>query len=125
MSYTKTNWKDGDVISAEKMNKIEQGIADAGTSGGSGGVLGVAVTYNDKGGTFSRTWQEIYDTMDNGGFVVIYMKDANGTIVTTVDTIECGHNDGEGYYVRSGRSTAMCGNPDEYPGFVNNSSTDE
>ena len=33
MSYTKTNWKDGDVISAEKMNKIEQGIADAGSSG--------------------------------------------------------------------------------------------
>ena len=39
MSYTKTNWKDGDVISAEKMNKIEQGIEDAGASGGSGDVL--------------------------------------------------------------------------------------
>lgn len=39
MAYTKTNWKDGDVISAEKMNKIEQGIEDAGASGGSDNVF--------------------------------------------------------------------------------------
>lgn len=34
MAYTKTNWKDGDVISAERMNKIEKGIEDAASSGG-------------------------------------------------------------------------------------------
>lgn len=49
MAYTKTNWKDGDVISAEKMNKIEQGIEDAGASGGSGDVfmVGENTTYTD------------------------------------------------------------------------------
>ena len=33
MAYTPTEWNCGDTITAEKMNKIEQGIAD------SGGVL--------------------------------------------------------------------------------------
>ena len=49
MAYTKTNWKDGDVISAEKMNKIEQGIEDAGASGGSDNVfmLDENTTYAD------------------------------------------------------------------------------
>ena len=26
MSYTKTNWQNGDIITAEKMNNIENGI---------------------------------------------------------------------------------------------------
>ena len=39
MAYTPTNWKDGDIISAEKMNKLEQGVAEGG-----GGVLLVNVT---------------------------------------------------------------------------------
>lgn len=30
MSYEKTTWKKGDVITAEKLNKIEDGIADGG-----------------------------------------------------------------------------------------------
>lgn len=46
MAYTPTNWKDGDIISAEKMNKLEQGVAD----GGGGGVLLVNVTESSDGG---------------------------------------------------------------------------
>lgn len=57
MAYTKTNWKDGDVISAEKMNKIEQGIEDAGTSGGSSDVLVVDVGT----ATFSKMYQAVQD----------------------------------------------------------------
>ena len=37
MSYTKTNWNSGDVITAEKLNKIEDGIEDASSGSGSGG----------------------------------------------------------------------------------------
>lgn len=57
MAYTKTNWKDGDVISAEKMNKIEQGIEDAGASGGSGDVLVVDVST----ATFGEMYQAVQD----------------------------------------------------------------
>ena len=28
MAYTPTTWNDGDVITAEKMNKLEQGVKD-------------------------------------------------------------------------------------------------
>lgn len=34
MSYTPTTWTTGDTITATKLNKIEQGIADAGGGGG-------------------------------------------------------------------------------------------
>lgn len=35
MAYNPTTWKDGDVITAVKMNKLEQGVKDA----GGGGIL--------------------------------------------------------------------------------------
>lgn len=36
MAYTPTTWKDGDVITAVKMNKIEQGVANVSGGGASG-----------------------------------------------------------------------------------------
>jgi hypothetical protein len=51
MAYTKTNWKDGDVISAERMNKIEKGIEDAGSSGS--GEFIVTFTYT----TYTNSWK--------------------------------------------------------------------
>lgn len=44
MSYTRTIWVNGDVVTAAKLNKMEQGIADANNSG-SGGGTSVAVYY--------------------------------------------------------------------------------
>ena len=54
MSYTPTEWVSGDVITAAKMNKLENGVANAG--GGGGGVLKVT----SSGGTLDKTWAEIY-----------------------------------------------------------------
>lgn len=70
MSYTPTVWATGDVVTAEKLNKLEQGVASAG--GGSGG--GVMIV-NDVNGTLDKTWQEIYDA----GFSVI--KEPNGLLM--------------------------------------------
>lgn len=53
MSYTPTNWKTGDVVTSAKLNKLENGVADA----GGGGVLVV----HDTDGTLDKTWQEIHD----------------------------------------------------------------
>ena len=55
MSYTPTTWTTGDTITASAMNKIEQGIANAGGGGGfsqytatsSGGGIELSCSYND------------------------------------------------------------------------------
>ena len=56
MSYTPTVWESGDTITATRLNKIEQGIQDASTSGG--GVFYVDIEYiEDENG------------MDTGGVI--------------------------------------------------------
>lgn len=53
MAYTPKQWKDGDVITKEALNNIEQGIVDvpAGPKGDKGatgkGVKGIALTTTD------------------------------------------------------------------------------
>lgn len=51
MAYEPTEWKSGDVITAEKLNKIETELASK----------FLIVTVED--GHLSRTWQEIYDAL--------------------------------------------------------------
>lgn len=75
MAYTKTNWKDGDVISAERMNKIEKGIEDAGSSGS--GEFIVTFTYT----TYSHSWEcdsnntDIYNAFLSGMDIKYYVTD--------------------------------------------------
>lgn len=53
MAYTPTTWSDGDVITAEKLNKLEQGVKNeqVGPAGAKGekGDQGVAGPKGDKG----------------------------------------------------------------------------
>lgn len=49
MSYTPTEWKTGDVVTSAKLNKLEQGVADA----GGGGALFVEFTYNASDTTYT------------------------------------------------------------------------
>lgn len=62
MSYTPTNWATGDTITAEKLNKLEQGVASAGS----------VLILTDTNETLDKTWQEIYDAP----FAVIKKDDA-------------------------------------------------
>ena len=57
MAYEKQTWTCGDTITADKMNHMEEGIANAGSS-----ALEVSVGSNN---TLDKTWQEIYDAMPN------------------------------------------------------------
>jgi len=77
MAYNKTNWKTGDVISAEKLNNIEDGIA------GASGMLVVNSTTDENTliTSLDKTWQEIYDAMLTGGAIVNEKnKDMEGNI---------------------------------------------
>lgn len=68
MSYEPTTWKDGDLVTSAKLNKLEQGVANG------GGILIVHCDYDT--GVLDKTWQEIY----NGGFGVIMTETPDGVL---------------------------------------------
>lgn len=74
MSYTPTNWNTGDTITASAMNKIENGIANAG-----GGDILYDIGVED--GTLDKTWTEIY-TAHSGGKIVRIVQSAEGLAET-------------------------------------------
>lgn len=71
MAYTKTVWQDGDVITAQKMNNIENGIES--TAGGSVLIVDVAITTpvaNVEHLEMNKTWKEIHDAFIAGTVVI-------------------------------------------------------
>lgn len=105
MSYEPTNWKDGDLVTSAKLNKIEQGIAAG------GGVLIV----HDEDGTLDKTWQEIYDAdfavishIEDGQKIIYPINHigVNKTNMFVVDTIQ-------------GVLSFSASTPDDYPTFDN------
>lgn len=74
MSYTPTDWKNGDIITEERLDHMEQGIADANSGGG-------VLTVHDIEGTLDKTWQEIHDALLSGGAVAVYENDGIAVFV--------------------------------------------
>ena len=110
MSYTKTTWETGDVITAEKLNKMEDGIESA--AGSSSGGATLVVTYSEEGttGTLNKTWNEIKDAFPN---VVI-----EGSPIDTTSICEQVYYEEEtGYGVRwqSGDMNLTTQSADGYP----------
>ena len=92
MAYTPTVWETGDVITAEKLNKAEQGIAGA-------SPLVATLTYNDNVGSIDKTGQEIINALSNN--IPVYIKDVSDDeiyfyFLTSVQTITVMSTD---YYV--------------------------
>ena len=65
MSYEPTNWKSGDVVTSAKLNKLEQGVANAG-----GGALVVHSSDADSP-VLDKTWKEISDAVSAGQIVIV------------------------------------------------------
>lgn len=78
MSYDKQNWQTGDVITANKLNHIEDGIAGA----GGGGVLVVNVTTPDQGQTFvaDKTFEQLSEAYSSGQFIMCNIMNAFGAM---------------------------------------------
>ena len=93
MTYEKTNWQVGDTITAEKLNKMEDGIESA--AGSSSGGATLVVTYSEEGttGTLNKTWNEIKDAFPN---VVI----EDNLTASISDICEQVYHDGGTYGVR-------------------------
>ena len=64
MAYTKQTWTNGDVITAEKLNHIEDGIS------GSGGSNALICEYDNDAGHTDKTFGEIKDALLSGKTVL-------------------------------------------------------
>lgn len=58
MAYTPTTWANGDTITAEKLNKLEQGVANSGSC--------LMVELTSKAGTADHTFAEIFNALKAG-----------------------------------------------------------
>lgn len=102
MSYEKQTWQTGDVITEEKLNHIENGIADAGT----GLIVNAEVDGQTQREVLDKTWEEIHDAIVAGRNVIV-AKESNssweGQHIVAYDYItEVGESltEGEDYYVQ-------------------------
>ena len=86
MAYEKQTWVNGDVITAEALNHMEQGITEA-SSGGTDDYL-VNITYDSSQGTFiaDKTIDEMNTAYEAGKSVKAVAMD--GTICSCVDRNE-------------------------------------
>ena len=80
MSYNKTTWANGDVITAEKLNNIESGVEEANSP------LVVNFTWDseEQVGRTDKTFGEIRTALENGRLVGIknMTDDSNGLSVS-------------------------------------------
>ena len=99
MSYEPTTWKSGDTVTSAKLNKMEQGIANA----GGGGALVVTATE----GTLNKTWQEIHDAAP----LVSYYNPSDGQYrwLTAIGA------EGSEYWVTFDSAGATASSADGYP----------
>ena len=80
MAYTPNNWKDGDVITAEKMNKLEQGIVKVGNDVDNLTPLVGHLVYDDSSSNICRidlTFKDIYDAVFAGRNIYILLMDSD------------------------------------------------
>lgn len=79
MSYDKNTWQTGDVITATKLNHMEDGIAGAG-----GGVYNVTILYDDHNDYFylDKNYNEIADAIEDGKTVIVGYENGHYFIIS-------------------------------------------
>lgn len=118
MSYTPTNWQSGDKVTAEKLNKIEQGIA------GAGGILVVHETYDSTNDihTLDKTWNEIKNALSLGILCIIMSPIMNDTSYYRQDLpiitgVEASTSGSIYYHVYTSSNVFISNTEDSYPSY--------
>jgi hypothetical protein len=75
MAYTKNTWADGDIVTSEKLNHIEDGIANSESVFFAGEVGLDEEGYLE--GTLGKTWQEIHDAMMQNKVCIVITSNNN------------------------------------------------
>lgn len=98
--YVAREWSGGDIVTAANLNRIENGIEDA----GSGQILVVT----DTNGTLDKTWQEIYDAFPN----VYIVGERNKKVIQDIGV----SIDGTNYYIQCLSGSYEIDSSSGYPG---------
>ena len=83
MSYTPTSWSTGDTITAAAMNKIENGIANAGATIITVPLTDTGVSYVSPSGSGDLSWNDIAAAFENGTIVRLVYESSNTPAITT------------------------------------------
>ena len=113
MAYTKNTWNTGDIVSSQKLNHMEDGIADASAMM----VISVTLDEQTETETLGKTWQEIYDAMAHGKLCVRKLDTGNindGIYNHIVSAIYFSDIEGT-YKVEIGKSAYSATSADGYP----------
>lgn len=112
MAYTKTTWATGDVVTATKLNNMENGIANATPF-----IIGYEIEGNTM--TLQNTWQEIWDKVSNGSipYILTIDNETDYLDICTNMTMEIE----EGTYILDlGGNHYTTDNANGYPSFTFN-----
>lgn len=84
MAYEPTTWQTGDVVTAEKLNKLENGVVGSSSSEN----LIATLTYNEADDYFAldKSWRDIKNALDAGGIVVAKnaYEESSGPVITDI-----------------------------------------
>lgn len=94
MSYTPTTWATGDTITASAMNKIENGIANA----GGGGLYPVTCTQNN-GFTLNKSYNDLSSAISAGLLPYVSSTFSVGGGALAMGMLSSLYDDGEGMYI--------------------------
>ncbi len=113
MSYTPTEWQTGDVVTAEKLNNIENGIENA----SDGGALVITATESEGTHTLDKTYAEISEWFGTKGVAIVFDDDPTYTnAVFTV--IGCYYDsDATVYCVATTNQNYVATTEDDYPSY--------
>ncbi len=114
MPYEKHTWETGETITAERLNNIENGIAN--------NILIIDCVSDPDGWYLSKTYKQISDHIRNGGFAIFNFNNSNPVVYTLV-VKSCGEDtDSSMYAVLIGALTNTeqdlvftTSNEDDYP----------
>lgn len=96
MSYEKQNWVTGEVITANKLNHMEDGIANAGTL-----ICGLTYVAGESGQRrLTKTYGEVKEALDAGKNIMLIDSDAGDyTYYYPITSLQCSPTEDE-YYIR-------------------------
>lgn len=89
MAYTPKTWQCDDTITADELNRMEQGIAEASQSGGGTEPLIVRFDHDERveeGGeaitlhVYDKTWQEVHDALASGTPCYVLIDNADFSV---------------------------------------------